>query len=1312
MNNDKIKMLSDREKAREKLPIFYGSRSNYYHGFVETVNNGVDEIINNFDTGEINIGLSDDGYTVSVRDSGRGIPLEGKTDGVDNYELLFLKLFAGTNYDNADTGKIACGTNGVGLATLVFTSEYFKATVGRPDGNLYEIEFNNGGETEGLSVIGKSKETFTHLTFKLDKEVYTETKFIAEEIEAICDRICSMNSKVTITFTYLGETKVLHYENLESYFNKTVTNSYSDIIVAPPKSFNDEGEETTIQFVLSATTGESSQETFLNFNYLQDGGSIDEGLVEGIKLYCNKHAKDKSLYAKGEKGIANQDVQGAVGYVCSVLSTNVEYQSQTKKATHKKLYKELSKRYIQEQLEIYKIENPTEFDKFVGQILINMRARAKSSKMMENMKKKLSEEFTIINKVKGLIDCRSKDIDVNRLFICEGRSALSGLAQARNADTDALFAIRGKILNCLKADYDTILKNEVVLSILRLLGCGIEVKDKANKEFNMYDPSKLKYGTIVIGVDADPDGKNIRALLLTLFYRLLPSLIEEGRVKFVLAPLFEIEIDDNLYFATTVEEKDEILRTHKGKRVEVNRCKGLGENSVEASAETLMNPNYKGLHTVTMGDVEKAIEHFELFMGTDVAPRKKYIGENFDMDINDSYEKVVEVDQLLVDDCMEFSTYTVTDRALPSIDGLKPSQRRIMYSMYKQGLHYNKKRTKSANVSGDVMKLHPHGSTYPTTARLARKDTMNLPLVDGKGSFGLHGSQYIEPASERYTEVRLAEIAQTIFNGVDKGLVPMVDNYDNSQKEPAVLPVEMPLILINPTIGIAVGFSSNICGYNAKEVCYNTARMLRGEEVEVLVPEFSTGALMVNDVDTFTKIHNTGSGTIRQRAKYHVDGNKIVVTEIPYLSTIEAIEEKVVELVKNGTMKQITDINNYTDLHGLNITIDLKKGVDAKSVMDALYKETPLENTFSCNFTMLINGRPKTLGAKSIMEEWCNFRIGTATKQLEVDVEKIRKELEILYGFRNIFDHIDAVIEVIKKSETDEEVVTNLMASFGLNEPQATHIANLRLRRLNRDYLTKQLMKIADLEAQGNNLLYVLENEPVMRNMLAEQLEGLGDKYGRERRTEMVELSEVLVERTEIIPDYNVKLFGTVEGYIKKVPFTSLKANTNKLKEGDEIIFELDTKNNGELLVFTNLGNCYKYKLNDIRDNKMAELGVYLPTVLGIGKDERIVAYSATHDFKGYTLIFYKDNRVAKIDMEAYKTKTNRKVLAKSLYLGAEVLTTRVIAEEKQYKITTEKGREKILDTSSVSAKKTRDTQGVLMHSSKVDFVVNIEEVL
>lgn len=1320
MSNDKIKSLSTREQCRLKLPIWYGSNSNYTHGLKEVVANSADEIINNYEDGVIYIKLEEDMETLEVIDTGRGIPINGETDGIPNYEVLFSTLFTGTKYDNTESNQATTGTNGVGTCVLNHTSDLFEVEVSK-GGRRYRVTFTNGGYTDGLEDLGERSEYehYSKVTFKLSNEVYTNTKFTLEEVLEIAEKISACSNKLTVMVAHKEFAKTFHYNSLENYFDEKATNIITLKMVGANKVFEEEDNGSTdrinMELVLGATNKEVVHQSFLNLTYLPEQGTIDEGVVSGIRNHVNKYLKNKNLYAKNEKQISTQDVESAISYAVSATSTNVSFANQTKFATHKKLYKDVAQKYVTELLEIYEIENPVDMEKLSKQILIAMRVRVKSTKMLENLTKKLSEEMTLINKPQGLLGCRSEDIAENRLFIAEGLSALSGLSMARNSDIDALFAIRGKMLNCLKADLDTIFKNDIVMNILRILGCGVEVSSKKNKEFNTFDLTKLKYGKIILAVDADPDGKNIRALLLSMFYRLTPTLIKEGRIYFVNAPLFEIECESEgkTYFAINEQEKEEILSKLKGKKVFINRNKGLGEQSAEASADTIMDTEYRGLHQVTMEDVEVAMEDFELFMGTVVAPRKEFIGNNFDKEDVEAYEGSVDVRTLLEDDCMEYNKYVITDRALPRIDGLKPSHRRILYTMYKRGLNFNKQRSKSAHVTGATMALHPHGSTYGTTARLARKDTMNVPLVDGKGAFGLHASTMIQEASERYTEVRLAEVTQELFKNIDKGIVPMEHNFDRTLLEPYVLPTTFPLILANVTIGVAVGFSSNICSYNLRELCGNTAKMLKGEPLDVLVPDFATGSTIVSDVEVFKKIHETGLGTIKQRAKYEVKGNRIIINELPYMSTIESIVEKIIDLVKEGTIKEVVDVNNYSDKNGINITIDMKKNTNAEILIAKLFKLTALENTFSCNFTLIIDNRPVVLGAEQILRHWCNFRLDIAKNTIEYDIKQSQKELDLLVGQRTILPYIDDCTALIQKSVSDKETIIALMSKYNLTETQADYIINLKLKYLNKEHINKQLQKIEKLEQDIEMFKHILSDENTMKQMIANQLVQIGEKYGSDRKTEIIDNSPVIDTLSTFIEDYNIQIMVTKEGYLKKMKLTSLRGNVNhKLKDGDKIVAEYNSSNKADLLVFTNKQNCYKVKAHTLEDHKASVLGVYLPSMLEMEKEETILSVIPTVDYKENLLIAYQNGKVAKISLSSYETKTMRKKLVNALS-DNNVCGIYLLTIDKDFVISTS---ERILafNSTNVPLKSTKNTQGVSVLNTKglqVEKFKSVEEV-
>lgn len=665
---------------------------------------------------------------------------------------------------------------------------------------------------------------------------------------------------------------------------------------------------------------------------------------------------------------------------------------------------------------------------------------------------------------------------------------------------------------------------------------------------------------------------------------------------------------------------------------------------------------------------------------------------------NTNVINTLNIKEVLIENAMPFSCYTITERALPRIeDGLKPSHRRILYSMYLEGLTYNKKRTKSNNVSGLVMAYHPHGDTYPTLARLCRADSMNLPLADGKGNFGIHNMKEASESAPRYTEVRLSQISSEFFKGMNKNVVPMVDNFDETKKEPVVLPVSFPAILCNTTIGIAVGFTSNIAPYNFTDVCLNTAKAMRKEELDILIPDFATKGYILNDTDTFRKLHTEGKGTIRQRAKYKVENNQIIIYELPYLSTIEKIEEQVIDLIKSGQIKEITDINNYTDKNGINLTIDIKKNTNIDLLMNKLFKSTQLQNTFSGNYTVIYNNRPVTLGVKDIIEKWCEFRIEVFKKTLNYDIAELNKELNLLYGLEKIVIDLNKVIEIIKntESEDDEVIIKNLMEAFDLNKIQAEYIANLRLKYLNRNNILKQLERLKKLENQLKENTDLLNNEKEIREVLAKQLEKLAVDFKQERYCELIEDEKIEVK--EVIDDYNVQVVYTRDGYLKKIPLTSLRgSSTNRLKDGDEIIQTFNSTNASELLIFTDKLNCYKLWLHQIEDSKPSVLGNYLYSVLDLEKDEKIMLVAPVSYRENEQLVLsFSSGRMVRIPTISYQTKNNRTKLLNAIHSN-DLIYLDIITEPKDY-LTMSNGRILIFNSEDISMKTSKNTQGVIM---------------
>lgn len=667
--------------------------------------------------------------------------------------------------------------------------------------------------------------------------------------------------------------------------------------------------------------------------------------------------------------------------------------------------------------------------------------------------------------------------------------------------------------------------------------------------------------------------------------------------------------------------------------------------------------------------------------------------------------KTKQMQDLLNVNCMDYAKYVITDRAIIDIrDGLKPIHRRIIWSFYNDGLLYNKNRTKSANACSSVLKYSPHGdsSVYQAAVRLAN-DSVNINLVDGKGSFGTVTSRDIQPGAMRYTEMRLSPITQELIRDIDKGIVDMVDNYDSSRKEPVVLPVGLPMALINPNLGIAVGLASNICGYDLKEVCQNAAKVMLKEEPFIMYPEFSTGEYIINNQDMFKQIHNIGRGTIRLRAKYKVENDSIVITNIPYTSTRESIIESVIDLVKSGTIKEVIDINDNSGIKGFDITIDIKKNTNIEMLMEKLYKLTPLENTFSANFTVLHKGKPKVLGVKDILKYWCEFRIETMQRTLDYNISKLNSELMLMKGLSEILINLDECIKIIRNAESDEECIQSLMNKYNLNKIQAEYISNIKLKNLNKSSIQKQLLKIKNLEEKLKYSTELRNNENDIRRLLAEELISLGNKYSKPRKSELLDIADSKPIEDILIEDYNLNIVLSKEGYMKKVRLTSLRgASEYKFKDGDTLLSVRQTSNKNDLLIFTNKQNCYKLKIHEIQDHKPSVLGLYLPSHLQLDEDEYIVDVIPT-DYTEEILIAYVNGKVARVPLSSYKTKTNRAKLSNATH--TERIAGIHIYEDTKYILATIDNKALIFNAKDIPLKSSRNTQGitVMKHSNMQD---------
>ncbi|AUS98772.1 topoisomerase IV [Clostridium thermosuccinogenes] len=660
---------------------------------------------------------------------------------------------------------------------------------------------------------------------------------------------------------------------------------------------------------------------------------------------------------------------------------------------------------------------------------------------------------------------------------------------------------------------------------------------------------------------------------------------------------------------------------------------------------------------------------------------------------------------------MPYAMSVIVSRAIPEIDGFKPSHRKLLYTMYKMGL-LTGGRTKSANIVGQTMKLNPHGDgpIYETMVRLTKSNGALLhPYIDSKGNFGKQYSKDMKYAAPRYTEAKLDKICEELFRDLDKNTVEFVDNYDGTMKEPTLLPTTFPNILVNPNQGIAVGMASNICSFNLKEVCEATIEYIQDEDADIgkylKAPDFSTGGQLIYNEKEMAEIYKTGKGSFKLRASYKYDRENscIEIYEIPYTTTTEAIIDAIIDLVKGGKIKDITDVRDETDLEGLKITIDIRKNADPDALMNKLYKLTPLQDSFSCNFNILINGRPKVMGVKAILREWTDFRINCIKRQLLFDIDRKSEKLHLLYGLRKILLDIDKAIRIIRETELESEVVPNLMKGFGIDQVQAEYIAEIKLRNLNREYILNRVDEVGSLEKGINELKETYSDEGKIKKIIIKQLKEVAKKYEQPRRTQIVyddEIEEITPDL--LIEDYNLKLFLTEQNYLKKIALTSLRANPeHKLKDDDRIIQEVETHNKADLLLFSSKQTVYKLKIYEINDCKASSLGEYLPNLLEMDEDEKILYMVATDDYKGYLLFSFENGKVAKIDLASYATKTNRKKLANAYSDLSPLVNIMHIIEDMDLVAFSSINKALVFNTSAINSKTTRNSQGVQVLKSK-----------
>ena len=664
----------------------------------------------------------------------------------------------------------------------------------------------------------------------------------------------------------------------------------------------------------------------------------------------------------------------------------------------------------------------------------------------------------------------------------------------------------------------------------------------------------------------------------------------------------------------------------------------------------------------------------------------------------------VSAPEVLKNNFMPYAMSVIVSRAIPEIDGLKPSHRKILYTMYEMGL-LNGARTKSANVAARTMLLNPHGdaSAYEAAVRLTQhNDTLLTPLIDGKGNFGKHYSRDMAYAASRYTEMKLMPVAAEFFKSIRKNTVDFVDNYDATRKEPVLLPVTFPNILANPTEGIAVGMASSIPSFNLVELCDATIMRIQHPKQDIAEvmpgPDFTTGGMLLLDREAMAEIYRTGKGSVTLRAKYSVDTKAriIEVNEIPYSTTAEAIIDGIITLIKAGKVTEISDVRNEIGLHGFRLAIDYKRGVDPDALMKKLYRLSKLQDTYSCNMTVLIDGHPRLLGVNEILDQWIKWRRTCVVRELYYDYKRKAKELHLLEGLAKVLLDIDKAIRIIRRTERDEDVVPNLMKGFGITQEQAEFVAEIKLRNLNKDYILNKTQNIDQLKADLAQIDKQLRSEKEIDKIIVHTLKEIQKKYGIPRKTEVVtEYEDVSAPAVEAKPDYPVKVYVTKECYVKKVALTSIKNDPEiKFKEGDEVIAIYDSFNSKELLVFTDRQAVYKVQLSDLKDSKPSDIADYANNICEIEPGENIIKM-CTSDAGENVLIGFENGKVAKFPLNVYETKQNRKKLVNAIGSAANALRICIIKEDEDFAMQSSSGKLLVFSSEKVPLKTTKSTQGV-----------------
>ena len=1278
-NNQLARELSLRETCIEKLPIWYGSRENYLHGFKEIMSNAIDEISNNFKNGEIVVRLDNDYQTISISDTGRGIPLFIKNaEGKENYIMLFKTLFAGTKYDVSANDT---GTNGVGTCVLNHTSELFKVESYHDNG--YEmVEFNKG------ELVNKARKKIQHqhgttVTWKLDNDVYPVITYELDELKSIILNFAGVSNKIKFVFYVGGElVDEYSYGDLSVFADTVIKDKTCKPLKSPNMTYTlsntlKDGVNELVHVEGFITTSVTPiQKTYLNRTYLSEGGTVVDGVIDGILEVCNDYCITYKKFPKGVKEFTKKDVIDSFSFVVTVLSNNVEFTNQTKLSTRKKEYRKYVKEYVKALMLAEISERPKNFDKIIKHLLTVNKANENNDKARAKLNRELTKAITGIGKRPDkLVDCSPKYIGAGKggeVHICEGDSALGTVIQARHKDNfQAGFPIRGKILNVLKKPLKEVMNNELIKQIFQIIGTGI-LED--------FDIEKRRYDRIILDCDNDTDGFQIRQLVISVLWLLAPQLIKEGMVYICQTPLYEVRCEKNkMLYIYNESEKDKVLSTIEGK-YKLSRAKGLGELDAHTMFHCAMNPETRQMIKVTVHDVQEYQQALELWMADEVAPRRDYIMNNLQKYLDGEITLVDKnnAQQLLNHDYMEYSGYCICDRAIVNLyDGLKPVHLRILWTMY-NGKMFDF--TKCRNVSGATMMYHPHGSAYISMVNMIQGDGNNVPFIIGKGSFGMHTSKNLKPADDRYTECHLSDFGRSLFKNLDQ--INMVDNYDGKLKIPEVAPVDFPNALCVGTQGIAVGIGAFIPSFNLKEVCQATIDYLQGKEIPLLYPDFPTKGVILPDNKNLLDCNMTGQGRFVIRGNiYAKDKTTLIIDEIPYTTTIEDIISAIENLANKG-VHEIKDVVNNTNLEGMSIEITVKANSDKDYLINLIYNNTPLQTTFKSNIGVLYKNKPIYIGVHEVIRKWCEWKQECVKTSLSKKINKTMKDGHLLSAYEKIVDDLDRALDIIRKGE---DVITELKNVYGLDEQQAEYIYQSPIGNFNHKKVEKLIAKLNALRKEYKELVETYNSDVAIKQIVIDGLQNTIDKFAIPRNTKIEDFN---IEKTEIkvaqkdIPVNSIIV--TKEGYVYK---TSPKNKDNiLLKPSDEVVLSQDgVKDNAELLLF-NKKDCNKVPISSIEYTKNNTLGTLTQS--------NCIATLLTENTK-YILYVYKEGRVCLVNADSFRTKTQRKKLGNSVCERLTLINVIALEEHQKFTLMGTKGKIKEIDTSEITEKTKRDSQGI-----------------